>query len=67
MSISLTDAVKRARAPKHNYRKTFPIPLCLSEALHREADNTGVTVTTLILEVLERGLPPQTLGESAAA
>jgi hypothetical protein len=67
MSISITEAVKRGRAPKHHYRKTFPIPLYLSEALHREADNTGVTVTTLILEVLERGLPPQTLGEPAAA
>jgi hypothetical protein len=66
MSISIIEAIKTGRAPKHHFRKTFPIPLYLSAALHREADNAGVTVTTLILDVLERGLPPQTLGERAA-
>jgi hypothetical protein len=59
MDVLNTSTVKRAKTPERHCRTTFPIPLYLSEALYRQADNAGVTVTTLILDVLERELSAQ--------
>jgi hypothetical protein len=57
MSMTISEAVKRGRAPKRQYPKTLPIPGYLSEALHYQAKSMGLTVTTLVQDVLERALP----------
>jgi hypothetical protein len=56
MSVSISDAVKRGKAPKSRYRSSLPVPRYLSEALYREAASKGVTVISLYLDILERGL-----------
>lgn len=68
MSLSISDDAKRGRAPKRQYRKSLPLPGYLSEVLHREASNMGVTFTTLALDALERGLSlTDKTGEQRAA
>jgi hypothetical protein len=56
MSVSISGAVKRGKAPKSRYRSSLPVPRYLSEALYREAASKGVTVISLYLDILERGL-----------
>ena len=56
MTVSISDAVKRGKAPKSRYRSSLPVPRYLSEALYREAASKGVTVISLYLDILERGL-----------
>lgn len=56
MSVSISDAVKRGNAPKSRYHSSLLAPRYLSEALYREAASKGVTVISLYLDILERGL-----------
>ena len=56
MSVFINDAVKRGNAPKSRYHSSLLAPRYLSEALYREAASKGVTVISLYLDILERGL-----------
>jgi hypothetical protein len=56
MTVSISDTVKRGKAPKSRYRSSLPVPRYLCEALYREAASKGVTVISLYLDILERGL-----------
>ena len=56
MTVSISDTVKRGKAPKSRYHSFLLAPRYLSEALYREAASKGVTVISLYLDILERGL-----------